>query len=57
MLRRRLVLTEEQARAVAVMLLSAVAHCHSQGVVHRDLKVKHEGGRQAGGKEGEEAGG
>ena len=30
--------SEEDAKAVMVQVLSVVAFCHLQGVVHRDLK-------------------
>lgn len=30
--------SEEDAKAVMVQILTAVAFCHLQGVVHRDLK-------------------
>lgn len=30
--------SEEDAKVVVVQILSAVAFCHLQGVVHRDLK-------------------
>ena len=30
--------SEEDAKAVMVQILSIVAFCHLQGVVHRDLK-------------------
>ena len=34
-------LKEEEARKYFQQLINAVDYCHSRGVYHRDLKVKH----------------
>lgn len=34
-------MNEDEARRVFSQILQAVSYCHSQGVVHRDLKAEN----------------
>lgn len=34
-------MSEEEAKRIFSQIVSAVSYCHSQGVVHRDLKAEN----------------